>query len=154
MDRVIARVEQDPACRRGLDEVPPHAAGESVSEVICAAAARSAALLPATAIVCYTTSGSTGLRVARERPVAPIVALTPSQAVARRLTLGWGIHALSMADAIGEQGLVACAAQVAARERFGVPGDNVVAIAGAPFGQVGSTNFMGVGRVCAEQPQA
>jgi pyruvate kinase len=97
--------------------------------------------------VCYTTSGSTGLRVARERPVAPIVALTPSQAVARRLALGWGIHALQMADAPGEQGLVARAAQVAAHERFGAPGDNVVAIAGAPFGQIGSTNFMGVGRI-------
>lgn len=148
MDRVIARVEQDPACRRGLDQPGLHdAAGEDVSEVICAAAARAAALLPAAAIVCYTTSGSTGLRVARERPVAPVLALTPSPAVARRLALGWGIHAVHFAQAPGEQGLVATAAQLATRELASAPGDHVVTIAGAPFGQVGSTNFMGVGRV-------
>ena len=147
MDRVIARVEKDAACRHDPDPAVAHATGEGVSEVICAAAARSASLLPAVAIVCYTTSGSTGQRVARERPVAPILALTPTQAVARRLVLGWGIHALRMTDAPDERGLVAGAAQVAAAEEFGKPGDNVVAIAGAPFGQVGTTNFMGVGRV-------
>jgi pyruvate kinase len=145
MDRVIARVEKDPAYREGLDEPVSRATGEGASEVICAAAARSAALLPAAAIVCYTTSGSTALRVARERPVAPILALAPSQAVARKLSLGWGIHAMRLAESPGEKGLLACAARIAAQGSFGTPGENVVAIAGAPFGRVGSTNFMGVG---------
>ena len=41
------------------------------------------------AIVCYTSSGATGLRAARERPQTPIIALSPVPEMARRLALVW-----------------------------------------------------------------
>ena len=49
----------------------------------------------ARAIICWTQSGSTALRAARERAQAPIIALTPSIETARRLSLVWGLHCLT-----------------------------------------------------------
>ena len=57
------------------------------------ACARRRRLLPVAAIVTHTTSGSTALRAARERPAAPILSLTPDMSIARRLALVWGVHA-------------------------------------------------------------
>ena len=53
----------------------------------------------AAAIVTYTTSGSTTLRAARERPDVPIIGLTPNQGTARRLAAVWGVHSIFTSDA-------------------------------------------------------
>ena len=52
----------------------------------------------AAAIVCYTTSGSTALRAARERPDVPILVLTSKIETARRLSVTWGAHCVETAD--------------------------------------------------------
>ena len=54
--------------------------------------------LNAAAIVTYTTSGSTTLRAARERPGAPILCLTENIATARRLVITWGVHTVVTQD--------------------------------------------------------
>jgi len=53
-----------------------------------------AALLDIAAAVTYTIAGDTSLLDARERPAAPIVSMTPSQSIARRLALVWGVHSV------------------------------------------------------------
>ncbi|MBV8795457.1 MAG: pyruvate kinase, partial [Hyphomicrobiales bacterium] len=51
-------------------------------------------------VICaWTSSGSTGLRIARQRPRSAILALTPIEAVARRLALVWGLHPIVAEDA-------------------------------------------------------
>jgi len=52
--------------------------------------------LSAAAIVTYTTSGSTTLRAARERPDVPILCLTPKLETARRMALIWGVILVSL----------------------------------------------------------
>src|ERR1700760_225647 len=84
MDRIIARVEADAGWREMVDASRPpteHGSGAAIA----AAAAQVARGINAAAIVAYTHSGSTALRVARERPEAPVVAVTPDLGVARRL---------------------------------------------------------------------
>ena len=54
--------------------------------------------MSAAAIVTYTTSGSTALRVARERPEVPILCLTAARETARRLPLAWGVHCVLSPD--------------------------------------------------------
>ena len=145
MDRVIARVECDPAYRDTLEAMHERLpAAHDVAGVVCCAARRMAALLGPAAIVCFTTSGATALRVARERPVAPVLALTPSMPVARRLALAWGIHPVAIADPDGAVSLGHRAAEAARAERFSSGGDHIVAIAGAPFGEPGSTRLLSV----------
>ena len=61
---------------------------------ITAAARQIAHTLKAGAIVTFTSSGSTTLRAAQERPDVPILCITPSLAAGRRLGLVWGVHAV------------------------------------------------------------
>jgi len=108
---------------------------------------RAVALLRASAIVCYTNSGHTSLRAARERPESPILSLTPNLPTARRLALVWGVHSVHIEDVadVGQMTTIAC--EVARRERFTQAGQTIVAIAGMPFGEAGTTNLMRIATV-------
>ena len=89
MDRIVARVEQDPGWRAMIEA--SRAEPERVTADAIAAAARQVChTIGAKAVVAYTASGATALRVARERPEAPIICLTPHLATARRMAVVWG----------------------------------------------------------------
>ena len=143
MDRIIREVESDPLQRQLIDA--SHSAarpGGDVAEAICCAMRRAVALLPAVAIVCYTSSGHTSLRAARERPESPVLSLTPNIATARRLALVWGVHAVHIDGVQDVDGMPALACDAARREGFAAAGQTIVAIAGVPFGAAGTTNLM------------
>ena len=72
---------------------------ETTPDAIMAAVHQVTHTMHARAIVTWTKSGSTGLRAARERPEAPIIALTPNVETARRLSLAWGLHCVLTDDA-------------------------------------------------------
>ena len=141
MDRIATTVEGDAGYRTALvaQRATPEPTG---ADAIAAAARQIAETLRLSAIVCYTTSGATALRVARERPFAPLVALSPSREVARRLQLVWGVHSVVSLDAEDEQDMVERAARAAVAEGLAKPGDRLIAIAGVPFGTRGATNFL------------
>jgi len=65
---------------------------QKTSELISYSACYTAESLKAKALVAFTQSGSTAGRVSKYRPRMPIVAITPDDAVARRLVLRWGIY--------------------------------------------------------------
>lgn len=93
MNRIIEEVESDPLYRQLIDTSHTSARpGGDVAEAVCCAMRRAVALLQAAAIVCYTRSGHTSLRAARERPESPVLSLTPSMETARRLALVWDVH--------------------------------------------------------------
>jgi pyruvate kinase len=121
-----------------------------------AAARQVATTLKAAAIVCWTSSGSTGLRAARERPAVPIVALTPVPATARRLSLAWGLHCVLTEDARDVDDMVDRACRIVFQEGLAQPGQRVVITAGLPFGTPGATNvlrvaYVGQGRAVARE---
>jgi len=93
MDRIISRVEVDPFYRKMLDASLSQPES-TTSDAITAAARQVAHTIQAAAIVTFTTSGGTTLRAARERPEAPILAITPDLKTARRLNLVWGVHSI------------------------------------------------------------
>jgi pyruvate kinase len=146
MDRIVARVEQDPGWREMIDAARPPAPRSSAG-AIAAAASDVAQSIGATAIVAYTTAGSTALRTARARPTTPVIAVTPSLATARRLALVWGIHAVTGPEVHSLTDGVARALKLAEQEGFAKPGDEVVVVAGMPFGQPGTTNVLRVATV-------
>jgi pyruvate kinase len=84
------------------------------------------------------------LRAARERPGAPIIALTPTLATARRLALAWGLHCVLTEDAHDLDDMVDRAARIAFEEGFAEAGDRIVITAGLPLGTPGATNLLRV----------
>ena len=143
MDRIIMRIETDPAYRRIMDAEHP-TPDATAADAITAAARQSARTIAAAAIVTYTTTGSTTLRAARERPEVPVLALTPSSATARRLSLVWGVHCVTTEDAGDIEDMVRKACDVARREGVAKTGDPLVITAGMPFGTPGATNILRV----------
>jgi pyruvate kinase len=143
MNRILEQVEADPLYRELIDA--SHSAARpdgDVADAVCCAMRRVVTLLRAAAIVCYTSSGRTSLRAARERPESPVLSLTPSLQAARRLALAWGVHSVHIAGVDDVRQMTEMACEVARRERFAKAGETIVAIAGMPFGESGSTNLM------------
>lgn len=139
MDRIIRSVEGHKLYRSivatsdpGEEETPPHA--------VASATATLAEAVQASAIVTYTTSGTTTARVARKRPAVPILALTPHLATARRLCLMWGAHSVHTDDVDSYEEMTTKAADCAVQEEFARSSDLIVTTAGIPFQMAGNTN--------------
>ena len=67
MDSIIAEVERDPHYRKGIDAAHPEP-GQTIADAICFALRSATSILPVAATIAYTSSGSTALLAARERP--------------------------------------------------------------------------------------
>ncbi len=142
MDRIIRRVQADSAYFPGLHAVVTALPDHSAPDAISAAAGQIAHRLDAAAILSYTTSGATALRMARERPDVPILALTSNLRTARRLAVAWGLHCVHTHDVRNFDEMVQHAASAARREGFAESGQRVVITAGVPFGTPGATNVL------------
>ena len=141
MNRIISTVEQDNQYLRliNLDDNQPEA---TPADAITAAARQVANTISASCVVIFSTTGSTSLRLARERPTVPILGLTPRKETARRLTLVWGIHSVLTKDCQTFREMVTDAVKVARDEEFGKIGDSLIITAGVPFGTPGKTNIL------------
>jgi pyruvate kinase len=117
------------------------------ADAIAAAARQVAETLDLAAIVCWTSSGATGMRVARERPRPPIVAISPMLGAGRKLSLVWGIHCVVAEDARDQDDMVERACEIARKEDFAKAGERVIIVAGVPLGTPGATNMMRVAYV-------
>src|SRR6185295_5781104 len=112
----------------------PEATG---ADAIASAARGIADTLDLAAVVCWTFSGSTALRVARERPQSPIVAISPKLSTGRRLSLVWGVHCIVAEDAHDLDDMVDRACRLAFKDGFAKPGQRVIIVAGVPLGTPG-----------------
>ena len=146
MDRIIARVEQDAGWRSMINSSRP-APEHSAAGAIASAASQVVHTIGARVIVAFTASGSTALRVARERPDSPVIGLTPLLDTARRMAVVWGVHAVVVPEVHSMGEAVTRAARAALTEGFAAHGEEIVVIAGVPFGQPGTTNALRVASV-------
>ena len=141
MDRILTKVEQDPLYRSYLDAF--HAEAEHTApDAITLAAREVASTMRAAAIVTFTTTGSTALRAARERPDQPILGLISQLGTARRLALLWGLHGVVCDDVTSIDEMVERAAEWAVSTGIAEIGSSLVITAGVPFGTPGSTNLL------------
>ena len=143
MDNIAIAAESAPLFQSLMDAQRSEPE-ETTPDAIMAAVHQITHTIHARAIVSWTKSGSTGLRAARERPEAPIIALTPSVETARRLSLAWGLHCVLTEDAHDLDDVVERAAQIAKSEGFAKTGERIVITAGVPLGTPGSTNLLRV----------
>jgi pyruvate kinase len=141
MNRIAEEVESDEFYRSIIEA--QHAAPEATgADAIADAARQIADTLELSALVCWTASGSTGFRVARERPKPPIVAISPNISTGRRLSLVWGIHCVVAQDARDQDDMVGRACRIAFKEGFAKSGQRVIIVAGVPLGTPGATNML------------
>jgi len=146
MDRIIARTEADPHYREALDASHTQP-GANTADAIGWAARSVAGLLDVAAMVAYTSSGSSALRMARERPRAPIIGMTPRRETARRLALVWGVNPVVCNDVANVDDMTARAMETAAQLQFARSGQTIVIAAGMPFGTPGSTNLLRIAQI-------
>jgi pyruvate kinase len=150
MNRIAISVEADPsyAARVHFTETLPD---RTTADAIAQSAGGMVGTVSAAAIVCFTTSGSTARRVARERSSAPVLVLTPSIKTARRLGLLWGVHAVHTRDVTSFEEMVAKAKRMALRHGIAKGRDRVILMAGVPFGTPGSTNVLHIVQLIGDE---
>jgi len=143
MNSVAEEVESDPTYP-GIVYAQRNEPQATGADAISAAAHSVADTLKAAAIVTYTNSGSTALRMSRERPPMGILVLTPNANTARRLTAVWGLHCVLTEDAKDLDDMVDRATAIAQQEGLAQPGQRIVVTAGVPLGTPGATNMLRV----------
>ena len=150
MDRIAHSVEADKGYSARLHFTETKA-DPTTADALSAAAFEIAQTVSARAIICFTSSGSTARRVARERPAVPILVLTPRMETARQLGLLWGTHAVHTKDVGSFEEMVAKSKRMALRHGLAKGGDRVIVMAGVPFGTPGSTNVLHVVRLTGDE---
>jgi len=147
MHKICARTESDDIYDQFMEDTHPDTIGDP-SDSIATAAGYVAEDVDAKAIVTYTMSGSTALRMARQRPTVPILCLTPNLTVARRLALAYGVNAVHDQEIQGDfNGPVPHACELLQKENLAKKGERFVMTAGVPFGVAGTTNILRIAEV-------
>ncbi|WP_312815971.1 pyruvate kinase [Brevundimonas sp.] len=145
MSRIMERVERDPMWAGLMDA--EHAGMEIEDVDALVAAARKASDATSTAcMVVYTTTGSTARRMSRERPLQPVLALTPNIDTARRLALVWGLEPRLGRQPESLEGLTDDAVEAAMQNGLAQSGQRILVLAGTPFGAPGAANLLRLAR--------
>jgi pyruvate kinase len=141
MHRIASQVEKDVTYRRRI-HIAQIEADATTADALSKASASIAETMSIAGIIVFTASGSTARRVARERPAAPMLVLTPSLKTARKAALLWGAHAVHTKDIGSFEEMIAKGKRMALRHGFGEAGAKLIALAGVPFGTPGATNLL------------
>ena len=139
MARIAAKVEE------GLDYPHFHryavrTSHKDYSEAICMSVAQIAYEYNAAAIVAFTLSGYTAMKMSRYKPECPIIAATTSEDVMRKLALSWGVTPVLCRNVPSSEAMLNYAELLA--KEFGVEAGETVIVTGGSPGTPGSTNFL------------
>ena len=143
MDSIARQVERDEGYRqrvRLLQTTPDATTADALAHA-CMTIADTVAI---DAITVFTSTGSSARRVARERPSVPVLVLTPSGSVARKVALLWGAHSVTIKEIGSFEEMIAKGKRMALRHGLGAAGSKLVVMAGVPFGVAGATNLLHV----------
>ena len=146
MSRIARQTEEALPYERMVHERGSELARQT-DDAIAYAACHTAHQLGARAILAFTESGSTALRVSKYRPKVPILAITPSDEVRRRLALAWGVYSHQISPPSHVEDLFIAGSALAKRLGVAKQGDLVVITGGVPIGVKGTTNLLKVERV-------
>ena len=150
MDRIATSVERDPSYQARIHFTQTRLEA-TTADALAGSARQIASTISATVMLCYTSSGSTARRIARERPGVPLLAMSASLHTARRMGLLWGVHPLHTRDVSSFEEMVEKAKRMALRHQLAKGGDRVIVMAGIPFGKAGSTNVLHVVRLIGDE---
>ena len=118
-----------------------------ITDAVSHAAWQAAATVDAAAIVCCSLGGGTARAIARFRPVAPVLAVSPNPRTVRQLALTWGVQAYSGAEQATTDDIVWYAIENLYQRDLLSRGDVVVVLAGYPEDPEPTTDVLRVVRV-------
>jgi pyruvate kinase len=122
------------------------------ADALVAAARRAAEAASTACLVAFTTTGQTALRLSRERPLQPTLALTTRLATARRLALAWGVESRVVDEISDPEDLARVAVAVVTEMGLAPPGHRVLILAGLPMGSPGAANILRLAHTPMKRP--
>ncbi|MBN1958495.1 MAG: pyruvate kinase [Desulfuromonadales bacterium] len=150
MVRVAQDVEADPQLKTHVFQPVNNPEGAPcLTEAIGQAACHVAENVGAKAILAFTQTGSTAALVAKYRPNLPIIAVTPSKIVRRRLALYAGVHVVRVNIEGNTEAQIDRVNHAVLEKGWLHAGDLVVLTMGSPLSDPGTTNLMKVHRLKA-----
>jgi pyruvate kinase len=145
----MARIAEDVEAS-GQIEVPPlegYESGLPIPVAVAQSAVDLATKLDASAIITFTTSGFTARHHCASRPGTPVLAVSPWEAIVRRMALYWGVRAVRIDEVEDTEEMITLAKQAAVEEGLAKAGDVVVIAAGLPLEVSDTTNLVQVQRI-------
>ncbi|SVA32121.1 uncharacterized protein METZ01_LOCUS84975, partial [marine metagenome] len=150
MNRIIESVEND---KENFDLQMHHndkisKKSINTTDAITSAAYTIARNAEAKALVTFSVSGKTTIRMARERAPVLVIGLSPNIDTARKIQLVWGVHSChTPQDAKNTTEMVSISCKIIKEKDLAKPGDSIVITAGVPFGNAGSTNLLRIAKI-------
>ncbi len=142
MRKIIAHTEEDPLYKKQMEIIslpPDHLVASAITSSIPNMAR---VLDKAACVVTYSMSGSTTLRVARERAGIPILSLTTDEKVMHRCTLVWGVTPIITPTVNLILDIAPIALEYGKAKEMIKSGDQIIITAGIPFARKGTTNII------------
>ncbi len=143
MKTIVNSVEQDEQYIVRMKERQMHTE-ENTPDAVSSAACNIASNIKAKVMVCFSSSGATALRVARNRIQTVVIAISPKMKSCQQLTMSWGIHPVLSPDANNTSDMVAISEKIIHGCKVAEINDRYVITAGVPFGKSGTTNVIRV----------
>ncbi|MCF6300842.1 MAG: pyruvate kinase [Proteobacteria bacterium] len=143
MDKIARTVESDDEYQSRMIERKMYAE-KNTPDAVSSAACQIATVLDAKVICCFSSTGATALRVARNRIATHVIAISPLKKSCCQLTMSWGINPVKSVDAKNTDDMVSIANAVICQQKVAKTNDKFVITAGVPFGRSGTTNLIRV----------
>jgi len=145
MKRIIDGVESE--IGKGRSIIEQVLENPNIEDAVTAAACRAAETLKAKAIVAYTQSGLTALRISKHRPRTRILAITPFESIRRQLAIYWGVRSARVEEVLDTESMVDTAKKIVKNNGYAKSGDIIVITSGTPIGVSGTTNLINVQKI-------
>lgn len=143
MARIALSAETDVNYQKIMYAMAPKP-GKSTAEGVSYGAVQMAYSLELPIIVTFSSSGSTAVRVARNRPPSVILAVSPSERALRQMAVVWGVVPAYNYEIHDTESMVSAANECIALSGMAKEEERYVITAGVPFGKRGTTNLIRV----------
>jgi pyruvate kinase len=147
--RFMTRIagEAEASIRNKGYQDPPHSSNPANPEILADAAYHAARDSGASAIVVFTSTGSSARLVSRYRPPVSIYAITPHNTTAQQLSVNYGVIPILAPDVSNTDEMLGQMDRVMVEGGYLQSNQLVVFLAGQPVGRAGTTNLMKLHRV-------
>ena len=147
MGRIVEAAEGGVAGALVPETAADDPANAQFGDAIAAAACEVGRRLGAAALCCFTRTGDTALRLARQRSPLPLLAFTHDEQVRARLAFSWGIESAVLAPAAAAESMPGEVSRALLGMGVCRPGDVVVVVSGSRSGVAGYTDSVRVLRI-------
>lgn len=147
MARIVVAAEADPSWNSNAEWSFEDCASGPFGDAIAVAACEVGRRLGAAMLCCFTRTGDTALRLARQRSPLPLLAFTEDDEVRARLAFFWGIESAVLAPSEAAESMPREVNRMLVETGACHPGDVVVVVSGSRSGVPGYTDSVRVLRV-------